>query len=520
MRRALAAAALCLAALPATASGAVTNLERVREPSAVDSSDKVETAVCPRGLKVTGGGGELSGAGALGQVLFRNIRPNEALTNVSVQAIEDADGAAADWSVAAHAICATPPPGLERVAAVSPGNSANKAVTASCPASKKLLGTGGEIAGGAGQVYLDDIRPNASLTGVNVAGMEDENGFAGSWSVTAYAVCANAVAGLERVSATSATNSNGKNATVNCPVGKQAVGAGAELGPGAGRLLSSVWATAGLTAGIAIAGEDENGTTTDWWVRAYLICANASERVATATATNSVAKDMWVGCPAGKKVSGAGADLTGAMGETRFDFEPTSPTNFGASEDADGTAKNWFMRGYVVCTTALPGSQVWATPTATDSSATKSAVVPCPAGERLLSAGAVTSAPDRTIINAIRPSPDLTAATAVAGEDEAGLSEAWQLTGYAICADPPPGLELVTEAGDLDSDNQSVMAACPAGKNLLGLGADLPGALGEVMFDDIRPDPFLTRVTVTGAEDQTGRTGDWFPRAYAICASP
>jgi hypothetical protein len=42
-----------------------------------------------------------------------------------------------------------------------------------------------------GQVVLDNVLPNATLTGVLATGVEDQNGFAGDWSVTSYAICAN-----------------------------------------------------------------------------------------------------------------------------------------------------------------------------------------------------------------------------------------------------------------------------------------------------------------------------------------
>jgi hypothetical protein len=122
-----------------------------------------------------------------------NSTPNPTLTSVTVSGFEDEDGFAGDWGVAAIAVCASPPPGLQRVAATSEFHSEGevKTVSARCPAGKNLLGTGAEITGGGGQVVLDDILPNAALTSVLATGVEDQNGFAGDWSVTSYAICAN-----------------------------------------------------------------------------------------------------------------------------------------------------------------------------------------------------------------------------------------------------------------------------------------------------------------------------------------
>ena len=91
-------------------------------------------------------------------------------------------------------MCANPPPGLQLVTVTSESDSEElKVVTATCPTGKNLIGTGGEISTGVGQVVLDDIRPNASLTSVTVTAIEDENGFGlgFGWYAVAYAICAN-----------------------------------------------------------------------------------------------------------------------------------------------------------------------------------------------------------------------------------------------------------------------------------------------------------------------------------------
>jgi hypothetical protein len=80
---------------------------------------------------------------------------------------------------------------LQLVSATSlPDSDEIAAVTASCPAAKHLVGTGARVNNGAGQVVIDDLRPNASLTSVTVTGIEDETGWPLDWSLTAYAICA------------------------------------------------------------------------------------------------------------------------------------------------------------------------------------------------------------------------------------------------------------------------------------------------------------------------------------------
>jgi hypothetical protein len=161
------------------------------------TSPKSVTVTCPAGTRVVGAGGagplegEVVSDPAEFQVVLDDITPNAALTSVTATAYEDETGFGRDWDVFAYANCAIPPPGLERVVATTPSNSSNKSVTATCPSGKNLLGTGGDITGGLGQVVLGAVEPNAALTSVTVTGLEDETGRAANWSLRSYAICAN-----------------------------------------------------------------------------------------------------------------------------------------------------------------------------------------------------------------------------------------------------------------------------------------------------------------------------------------
>ena len=79
---------------------------------------------------------------------------------------------------AAHAAVAAP----ERVQAISPANSLAKGVNSTCPAGKRALGVGGRIVTSTGQVVMDDLAPNAALTGATAFGAEDGNGYSENWA--------------------------------------------------------------------------------------------------------------------------------------------------------------------------------------------------------------------------------------------------------------------------------------------------------------------------------------------------
>lgn len=140
---------------------------------------------------VTGVGGEIP-IGATGEVMLDGLIPTPELDNVLVRGIEDGNGTDGLWSLRPFRLCADPLPGLERIEATSLSNSRNKHATARCPAGKRVVGSGGEIVGGNGQVAMQYMIPDANLTRVHVRGAEDQDGMSANWAARAYAICATA----------------------------------------------------------------------------------------------------------------------------------------------------------------------------------------------------------------------------------------------------------------------------------------------------------------------------------------
>ena len=75
------------------------------------------------------------------------------------------NGFAGDWALTAFAMCAVPPPGLQRVTAAGALDSAAKSVTAPCPSGKRALGAGGQMSTGGGQILIDDLLVKSDLSG-------------------------------------------------------------------------------------------------------------------------------------------------------------------------------------------------------------------------------------------------------------------------------------------------------------------------------------------------------------------
>jgi len=403
-------------------------------------------------------------------------------------------------------------------------------VVATCPTGKRLLGAGAEVSSSNGQVLLDDIRPNGTLTAVTVNAHEDETGNPANWSVTAYAICASPVAGLQRVSEVSGVDSSSSRVVeAPCPAGKQMTGMGGDITSANGQVvLDALFPDATLTASGFAAFEDDTGNAQTWGLTAYAICANSVRRV-TAGFNSQSGSALTVGgaCPSGNAVSGAGGEITSGLG--RVFLGQVSP-GAGADgffargvEDTMGTSVDWSVRTYGICGTPLPGVERVSTTGAADSPVGKSLGVACPAGKLVVGTGGEIAAfpPffQAVVLDGIIPLPGLEVARAGGHENGPGTTESWTVTASAVCATPPPGLQRVAVTSPSDSEEiKIVTASCPAGKHLLGTGAEILNAAGDVLLDDVRPDAALKSLTVTAVEGHAGTTFDWRVTAYAICA--
>jgi hypothetical protein len=274
---ALAALVALLMALTSLASAAVPGLQRVDRTSLTDSFvAKDRFAACPSGQRLLGGGGRINPA--FGQVALDGIQlvSGSSLNGVRARGFEDQDGTALQWSVSASAICADPLPGLVQIDKTSDDTSLSKGVTAQCPLDKALIGGGAETSGGLGEVVIDDLTPNENQDTLAAFGFEDADGTPQNWTITAHAICANPLPGLQVVPLTTSANTGPKTATVSCPVGKKVVGAGGDITGGRGRVvMDDITPDATLTNVRVSAHNGQAGPIGDWFLRAYAICASA-----------------------------------------------------------------------------------------------------------------------------------------------------------------------------------------------------------------------------------------------------
>ena len=252
-------------------------------------------------------------------------------------------------------------PGLVRVQATSGFNSVSKpSPVVTCPAGKRIVGVGAELNGAGGQVIINEVVPNATLTSARAIAYEDASGYAGSWSVTVYANCANPLPGLIRVVAPSATNSFAKSITAACPAGRYVLGGAFYVAGGFGRVVTTnVNPNIGLQSVTATAYETNAGTGLAWAVGAIAICAAPLPglmRSEGSSLANSLSfKTVTTTCQPGYVATGGGFYVGGAgqviPDDIRLSPTPTTHT-FGAYEDDTGYAGSTYVQSRAVCAIA------------------------------------------------------------------------------------------------------------------------------------------------------------------------
>jgi hypothetical protein len=280
----LVVAASGLVATPAAA--AVPGLLYITAETGFDSSVyKSVRAICPGARQAVGGGYVL--AGAEGSVVLDDFIPSTNSFLVGAGEIVDpggSSGTSESWQIRATVVCANPLPGYTIVSNTSDfTRGAPRPIDATCPAGTVAIGGGASLSNGWGQISIVNMEVLTDV--VIAAGIEDQDGYSGNWSITAYAICANSLPGLhpERIFSNPYDSNRFHSATAFCPAGQQAIGSGWEVTSGSPlstrELLNihlTIFGGEGLSSGVgAFGSEDANGFNRNWEVWAEAICADA-----------------------------------------------------------------------------------------------------------------------------------------------------------------------------------------------------------------------------------------------------
>jgi hypothetical protein len=261
-------------------------------------------------------------------------------------------------------------------------------------------------------------------------------------------------------------------------------------------------------------------------------------------------KEFTAPCTAPKRLIGAGGAAVHAdndpapnpRGEVLTDgVIPNQPiqgqnlteVKIHADEDQDGYPAGWRINAYAICANPLPGLELVDTFVFnTGPFPYAKAYASCPGTKRVVGAAAdIIGGDGEVVLDDVVPNADLTEVSVTAWEDQDRMANFWGLDAYAICAQPPSGLQRVRSFPSTDRSEavRVASAQCPAGKKLLGLGAalsrgggndgDTTGGAGQVALTRLAPFLDGSRSFVRAEEDQDGTSQGWRLGAYAICAT-
>jgi hypothetical protein len=244
------------------------------------------------------------------------------------------------------------------VSATSPlGSPASATVVAACPAGTNLVGAGGQINVGGGNVVLSAVIPNVAANTVTAIGQEN-GAFGGMWSVTATAICEPGVA-VVLVVASSAFNSVAlKSVAVVCPMGTQLTGLGFNVLGGNGRVFPQQAQPAAALGGAMFTAAENGAFAGNWLVTGYGLCANpagfAPSLQMAVSAFNSVSPKAVNSpvCPAGSVIFGVGTTINGFAGRVTADvMMPDAAQTIGMANGTEfiAFAANWQITAYGIC---------------------------------------------------------------------------------------------------------------------------------------------------------------------------
>lgn len=229
--------------------------------------------------------------------------------------------------------------------------------------------------------------------------------------------------------------------------------------------------------------------------------------VSTATDSQSP-KSRAAECPSGMRVIGGGARVSGpAAGSIRLSvMQPisgpgqTDRYEVWADEPPGGISGNWALEGYAICAPAssVPGYNIVAQGSGYSSVSTRSTAAGCSGSQRVIGNGASIAGGGfgSVGLQMTRASGPLDIARAAAAEDGA-YSGNWQVTAYAVCADPVGA----AAEGSVQTGVNSASHSCPGTEQVHSVGgATGAGSTGQTFLSSLYPDAGLSsvRLSLTG----------------------
>jgi hypothetical protein len=244
--------------------------------------------------------------------------------------------------------------------------------------------------------------------------------------------------------------------------------------------------------------------------------------VEASSAMNSVSsKSATAYCPDGTHVLGGGAGNGGGDGRvhlTRLQALSNVEGFTASSAEHGAFGEEWRLDVWAICGN-LAGLEYVSFSVGANSDGYKSAVAECTGNKVLISAGGRTTGGDgQVILDDLTPSLVSHQVTVTAYEHEDGYDGDWGLYAYGVCASPIATLEVNSASGTpIDNVNDIIWAECSGNKQLVGLGGQINGGTGRVIYSGLVPTSGTAYVFAQRLQPDN-YNGNWHSRVYAICA--
>jgi len=283
----------------------------------------------------------LAAAGGVVAVQLATESPAAAVTGLEVVWVNSADGSQSPQTETAEAFC---------------------------PDGKRVLGGGGGVNWSLNNypydIVLTRMQPVHPIMGQDsfiVTGERIIGGTTASWSVRAYAICADPLPGLHTVvSFSSLSSSSSQLAQAECSDGEQVVGTGAYIYNSVGQVGLQVMRASTVDNLVYAQGhEDANGYTGSWYVMAVAVCADPINgyqvlNVASPEDDSESLKAADAECPNGKQLYGVGAaaafNAPGAASLRWITVDDDDDASHATFIENTSTGTDWdFIVSQVIC---------------------------------------------------------------------------------------------------------------------------------------------------------------------------